>query len=59
MSVQQHRDRDTIEHIFRAWDDALGARDLDASLALYHENATLEPAHSPLARHRERGDPRT
>jgi ketosteroid isomerase-like protein len=48
MTVQQHQDRDTIEHIFQAWDDALGARDLDASMALYHENATLE---SPLIRH--------
>ncbi len=37
-----------IEHIFRAWDDALGAKDLDAALALYHEDATLE---SPLVRH--------
>jgi ketosteroid isomerase-like protein len=39
---------DQIEHIFRAWDEALGARDLDASMALYHEDATLE---SPLVRH--------
>lgn len=37
-----------IEHIFQAWDDALGAKDLDAALALYHPDATLE---SPLVRH--------
>jgi ketosteroid isomerase-like protein len=35
----------TIEHVFHAWDEALGARDTDASLALYHEDCTLE---SPL-----------
>lgn len=37
-----------IEHIFRAWDDALGAKDLDAAMALYREDATLE---SPLVCH--------
>jgi hypothetical protein len=37
-----------IEHIFRAWDDALGAKDLDAAMALYHPDATLE---SPLVCH--------
>jgi hypothetical protein len=37
-----------IEHIFQAWDEALGARDLDASMALYQPDATLE---SPLVRH--------
>jgi ketosteroid isomerase-like protein len=37
-----------IEHIFIAWDDALGAKDLDASMALYHPDATLE---SPLVCH--------
>lgn len=37
-----------IEHIFIAWDEALGAKDLDAAMALYHEDATLE---SPLVRH--------
>ncbi len=39
---------DPIGHIFQAWDEALGAKDLDASMALYHEDATLE---SPLIRH--------
>ena len=37
-----------IEHIFTAWDDALGARDLDAAMALYQPDATLE---SPLVCH--------
>ncbi|MDN5917295.1 MAG: nuclear transport factor 2 family protein [Pseudonocardia sp.] len=37
-----------IEHIFTAWDDALGAHDLDAALALYQPDATLE---SPLVCH--------
>ena len=36
-----------IEHIFEAWDAALGAKDLDASMALYQPDATLE---SPLVR---------
>jgi hypothetical protein len=37
-----------IEHIFQRWDDALGAKDLEASMALYHEDCTLE---SPLVCH--------
>jgi PAS domain-containing protein len=37
-----------IEHVFNAWDDALGAKDLDAAMALYREDATLE---SPLVCH--------
>jgi hypothetical protein len=48
MSIQHHRSTDAIEHIFHAWDQALGARDLDASMALYQPDATLE---SPLIRH--------
>ncbi|HUA02891.1 MAG TPA: nuclear transport factor 2 family protein [Solirubrobacteraceae bacterium] len=36
-----------IEHIFEAWDAALGAKDLDATMALYQPDATLE---SPLVR---------
>jgi ketosteroid isomerase-like protein len=39
---------DNIEHIFHAWDEALGAKDLEASLALYQPDATLE---SPLVCH--------
>jgi hypothetical protein len=37
-----------IEDVYNAWDDALGAKDLDAVLALYHDKATLE---SPLVCH--------
>ena len=37
-----------IEHIFAAWDDALGAKDVDAAIALYQPDATLE---SPLVCH--------
>lgn len=37
-----------IEHVFHTWDEALGAKDLDASMALYHPDATLE---SPLVCH--------
>ncbi len=37
-----------IAHVFDAWDEALGAKDLDAAIALYHDDATLE---SPLVRH--------
>jgi ketosteroid isomerase-like protein len=37
-----------IEQISRAWDEALGAKDLDASMALYQPDATLE---SPLVCH--------
>lgn len=39
---------DVIAHIFEAWDAALGAKDLDASMALYQPDAMLE---SPLVRH--------
>lgn len=38
----------TIEQVYQAWDDALGAKDLDAAMALYHADATLE---SPLVCH--------
>lgn len=37
-----------IEHVFTAWDDALGAKDVDAAIALYQPDATLE---SPLICH--------
>jgi ketosteroid isomerase-like protein len=37
-----------IEHIFQAWDEALGAKDLDASMALYRPDCILE---SPLVCH--------
>jgi hypothetical protein len=48
MSIQQHQPTAATENIFHAWDDALGAKDLDAAMALYHPDATLE---SPLVRH--------
>ena len=34
-----------IEHVHTAWDEALGVKDLEAVLALYHPDAVLE---SPL-----------
>lgn len=37
-----------IDHIFTAWDRALGAKDIDAAMALYQPDATLE---SPLVCH--------
>ena len=36
------------ERIYKLWDDALGKRDLEASLALYVEDASIE---SPLVCH--------
>jgi hypothetical protein len=44
----KHQETDAIEQIFHAWDKALGAKDLDAAMALYHPDAILE---SPLVRH--------
>ncbi len=37
-----------VERIYKAWDDALGRKDLEASLALYADDASIE---SPLVRH--------
>jgi hypothetical protein len=37
-----------IERIYRLWDEALGKKDLEASLALYADDASIE---SPLVRH--------
>jgi ketosteroid isomerase-like protein len=48
MTVDHHENDTAIERIFTAWDEALGAKDLDASMALYHEDTTLE---SPPVRH--------
>jgi ketosteroid isomerase-like protein len=48
MPREDHQNADAITHVFKAWDAALGARDLDASMALYQPDATLE---SPLVRH--------
>jgi SnoaL-like domain len=41
------------EHIYHEWDDALGRKDLDASIQLYTLDATLE---SPLVRHLRGGE---
>jgi ketosteroid isomerase-like protein len=46
--MDQQPDTGAIEHVFQGWDEALGAKDLDASMALYHPDATLE---SPLVCH--------
>jgi hypothetical protein len=37
-----------VERIYKAWDEALGTKDLDAVLALYAPDATIE---SPLVAH--------
>lgn len=37
-----------VERICRLWDDALGKKDLEASLSLYADDASIE---SPLVRH--------
>jgi ketosteroid isomerase-like protein len=37
-----------VENVYKRWDEALGAKDLDAAMALYAPDATLE---SPLVRH--------
>jgi ketosteroid isomerase-like protein len=48
VSTQPENPSPAIETVYRAWDEALGAKDLDAALALYAPDATLE---SPLVRH--------
>ncbi|MGW5260962.1 nuclear transport factor 2 family protein [Microbispora sp. NPDC004025] len=48
MTSQNTEVRHDVEHVYQAWDAALGAKDLDAAMALYHSDATLE---SPLVRH--------
>ncbi|WP_291695895.1 nuclear transport factor 2 family protein [Bradyrhizobium sp.] len=40
--------RNESERIYQLWDEALGKKDLEASLALYAEDASIE---SPLVRH--------
>jgi len=42
-----------VERICQKWDDALGRKDVDASMQLYTMDTTLE---SPLVRHLRRGD---
>jgi hypothetical protein len=44
---------EAAERIYHAWDEALGKKDLEAALALYSEDATLE---SPLVRHLRQSD---
>ena len=44
--------RNHIERIYRLWDEALGKKDLEASLSLYADDATIE---SPLVRHLMKG----
>jgi ketosteroid isomerase-like protein len=44
---------EVAERIYHAWDEALGKKDIEASLALYAEDATLE---SPLIRHLQQSD---
>jgi ketosteroid isomerase-like protein len=41
-------DRAQIERIYKLWDEALGRRDLEAALALYADDASIE---SPLVQH--------
>jgi SnoaL-like protein len=41
-------DRQDIERIYHLWDDALGKKDLKASLSLYADDASIE---SPLVQH--------
>ena len=37
-----------VERVYRLWDDALGKKDLEASLSLYADDASIE---SPLVQH--------
>jgi ketosteroid isomerase-like protein len=44
----QSTTHETVERIYHAWDEALGRKDVDAALALYAPDATIE---SPLIPH--------
>jgi hypothetical protein len=49
-----------VERIYKAWDEALGAKDLDAAVALYAPEATIEsPLVAQSVRHTKRRLPRT
>lgn len=48
MEMAQPNTAGQIEHIFTAWDRALGAKDVEAAIALYAPDASLE---SPLVCH--------
>jgi len=47
-SRTQKKQRSAAERVYRAWDAALGAEDVDAAIALYAPDVELE---SPLVRH--------
>ena len=36
MTSQHTESLSAIEHVFTAWDNGLGAKDVDAAMALYH-----------------------
>jgi len=46
--MTDHTPKHDAERIYQLWDDALGNKDLDASLSLYADDATIE---SPLVQH--------
>jgi predicted SnoaL-like aldol condensation-catalyzing enzyme len=46
--MTDHAPNRDAERIYQLWDDALGKKDLDASLSLYSDDATIE---SPLVQH--------
>jgi hypothetical protein len=49
-----------VERIYKAWDEALGAKDLDAAVALYAPEATIEsPLVAQSVRRTKRRLPRT
>jgi ketosteroid isomerase-like protein len=45
---EHHAPASAIERIYAQWDEALGAKDTESAMALYHPDATLE---SPLVCH--------
>jgi hypothetical protein len=47
-AMTDHAPNRDAERIYQLWDDALGKKDLDASLSLYADDATIE---SPLVQH--------
>jgi ketosteroid isomerase-like protein len=47
-ALNPERSNKTVDHVYHAWDRALAANDVEALLALYAEDATIE---SPLIPH--------
>lgn len=47
-SADDAKNKDEIDRIYKLWDDALGKKDLEAALALYADDASIE---SPLVQH--------